>query len=241
MKYLFFDYDGTLTHNGVISEKNREYLAKAKRAGHKIFLNTGRSKGNMPQKALREIEWSGMICGGGYMEYEGRVLFEKQISLELLNKALKYAEEKGVSVLFEGVDKVYINGDEDGCENIYEHLPFSPELRITNITVGAHLPDKERALFADGALCVLPTYFEIMEKGISKKTGLEYIEENLGVAHEDIIVFGDSENDIEMLKFAKTSVIMNHAPKSLDEYVILRTDSDENGVAEGIIKLLNLQ
>ena len=28
MKYLFFDYDGTLTHGGVISEKNKEYLAR---------------------------------------------------------------------------------------------------------------------------------------------------------------------------------------------------------------------
>ncbi|MBR5515321.1 MAG: HAD family hydrolase [Clostridia bacterium] len=240
MKYLFFDYDGTLTHNGVISEKNKEYLARAQKAGHKIFLNTGRSKGNMPENALSDINWDGMICGGGYMEYEGRVLFETDLDEKILTKALKYAEDKGVSVLFEGVERVYVNRNEEGCENIYDHLPFSPELRITNITVGAKLPKEDKDLFSDASVCVLPTYFEIMKKGVSKSSGLKYIEENLGIDHGDIIVFGDSENDIEMLKYAKTSVIMNHAPKTLDAYATLRTESSENGVAEGLIKLLDI-
>ena len=69
---------------------------------------------------------------------------------------------------------------------------------------------------------------------------VKFIEDNMGVPHEDIIVFGDSENDVEMLKYAATSVIMNHAPDFLDEYATLRTESDENGVAEGLAKLLDL-
>jgi len=79
MKYLFFDYDGTLTYNGRISEKNMYALAKAQAAGHKIFLNTGRSKGNVPDEVLSQIPWNGMICGKGYMEYEGKVLFEHHL------------------------------------------------------------------------------------------------------------------------------------------------------------------
>ncbi|MBQ4067126.1 MAG: HAD-IIB family hydrolase [Clostridia bacterium] len=240
MKYLFFDYDGTLTHDGVISQKNKEYLSKAQAQGHKIFLNTGRSKGNMPDHVLNEIPFDGMICGAGYMEYEGKVLFEEHMPVPALEAGLKYANDKGCRVLYEGVDNVYSNQPNQWLLNINEHLPFGDELRITNMTLGRKLDCEDRELFYGCKVVELPTYFEVMPENVGKATGLKFIEDNLGVAHEDIIVFGDSENDIEMIKFAHTSVIMNHAPEFLSEYATLRTESDENGVAEGIIKILNI-
>ena len=240
MKFLFFDYDGTLTHNGVISEKNRYALLRAKEQGHKILLNTGRSKGNMPDHVLREIPWDGMIAGGGYMEYEGKVLFEKLLSADLMERGLAYSKERGVRVLYEGVENTYSNHPNEWLKDIREHLPFSADMRITNMTISAKLAPEDRELFSDARVCELPTYFEVCCKGVSKDTGLRFIEENLSVPHEDIIVFGDSENDIDMLKYAHTAVIMNHAPKELDEYATLRTESDKDGVAEGLAKLLNI-
>ena len=240
MKYLFFDYDGTLTHGGVISEKNREYLAKARNAGHKIFLNTGRSKGNMPAHVFDEIPFDGMICGAGYMEYEGKVLFEEHMPVSVLEAGLKYATEKRCRVLYEGVENVYSNEPNEWLLDINKYLPVVDSLRITNMTIGRKLDECDRDIFSLCKVVELPTYFEVMPKNVGKATGLKFIEDNLGVAHEDIIVFGDSENDIEMLKFAHTSVIMNHAPDFLSEYATLRTESDENGVAEGLIKLLQL-
>lgn len=240
MKYLFFDYDGTLAHGGVISEKNKEYLRKAQAAGHKIFLNTGRSKANMPDGVLNEICFDGIICGGGYMEYEGKILFEEHIPVSLLERSLGYAEEKNRYILYEGVENVYCNRPDDGETDVYSVLPFSDELRITNITVGDSFDPRDKEVFSDCKLCECSSYFELMPKGVDKATGLRYLEEKMGVAHSDIIVFGDSENDLEMLRYAQTSVIMNHAPDSLTEYASLRTESDENGVAEGLIRLLGL-
>ncbi len=240
MKYLFFDYDGTLTHGGVISEKNKEYLAKAQAAGHKIFLNTGRSKGNMPDHVLRDIPFDGMICGAGYMEYEGKILFEEHMPTATLEAGLEYARAKGCRVLYEGVENLYSNEPNQWLLDIEEYLPFDDSMRITNMTIGRALDPEDRELFSECKVVELPTYFEVMPKNVGKATGLKYIEDNLGVAHEDIIVFGDSENDIEMLKFAHTSVIMNHAPEFLSEYATYRTESDENGVAEGLIRLLGL-
>ena len=149
MKHLFFDYDGTLTHNGIISEKNKEYLARAQRAGHKIFLNTGRSKGNMPDHVLRDIPFDGMICGGGYMEYEGRVLFEEHMPVSVLEAGLEYAKAKGCRVLYEGVEYLYSNEPDQWLLDIAEHLPFDDSMRITNMTVGRALDASDRELFSD--------------------------------------------------------------------------------------------
>ncbi len=240
MKYLFFDYDGTLTHNGVISEKNKEYLSKAQAAGHKIFLNTGRSKGNVPDHVFQAIPFDGMICGAGYMEYEGKVLFEEHMPASVLEAGLEYASKHNCRVLYEGVEKLYSNEPNQWLLDINDHLPFSEKMRITNMTINRKLDSSDKDIFSLCKVVELPTYFEVMPKHVGKATGLKFIEDNLGVDHEDIIVFGDSENDVEMLKFAHTSVIMNHAPDFLSEYATLRTDSDENGVAEGLIKILNI-
>ena len=238
MKYLFFDYDGTLTYNDRISEKNIRALAKAQAAGHKIFLNTGRSKGNVPDEVLSQIPWNGMICGKGYMEYEGKLLFEHHLSPDFLKFALEYCNKKGVRILWEGVERVYSNHPNEWLLDINDFLDVCGSLRITGVQLGGPMPEEDSALFSDVEICSFPGYSEVVPKGITKSTGLMFIERELGVPHEDIIVFGDSENDLEMLQYAHTSVIMNHAPESLWKYATLRTESDENGVAEGIEKLL---
>jgi len=239
MKYLFFDYDGTLTWNGVISEKNKDALSKAKAAGHKIFLHTGRSKSNVPDDAFDGIDWDGMICGKGYMEIEGRVVFEYRHSADVLMRALDYCTEKGTRVLWEGVEHVYSNHPNEWLVDISKHLPPDPDfLRVTSIQLGGPMTAEDAKRFAGLEMCSYPGYSELTPKGVTKSTGLEFIERELGVPHGDIIVFGDSENDLEMIRYAETSVIMNHAPEILWEYAALRTESDENGVAEGIEKLL---
>lgn len=237
MKYLFFDYDGTLTHNGVISEKNKEALKKAKAHGHKIFLHTGRSKANVPDDAF-EIEWDGMICGKGYMEYGGKVLFEYRLSPKVLTRALEYCDKRGIRVLWEGVEKVYSNRPNEWLVNVYENLPPRDDLRITAVQIGGPVPLEDAELFPEADILSFPGYSEVNPKGVNKTTGLIFLETQLGVPHEDIIVFGDSENDLDMVKYAQTSVIMNHAPEFMWQYATIRTDSDENGVAEGIEKVV---
>ena len=239
MKYLFFDYDGTLTCDGRISEKNIAALAKAKAAGHKIFLHTGRSKSNVPDDAFDGIDWDGMICGKGYMECGGKVVFEYRHSADVLMRALNYCTEKGTRVLWEGVDCVYSNHPNEWLVDISKHLPPDPDfLRVTTIQLGGPMSKEDAKRFEDVEMCSYPGYSEITPKGVTKSTGLEYVVNEMGVPYEDIIVFGDSENDLEMIRYAKTSVIMNHAPESLWQYATIRTESDENGVAEGIEKLL---
>ncbi|MBE6685840.1 MAG: HAD-IIB family hydrolase [Ruminococcaceae bacterium] len=238
MKYLFFDYDGTLAYNGKISEANIKALEKARAAGHKIFLHTGRSKANVPDEVFYDIVWDGMICGKGYMEYNGRVLFEYTLSSDVLIRALKYCDEKDVRILWEGVERVYSNRPNEWLVDIYEHLLAADSLRITNLQIAGPMPERDKALFSDVELCCFSGYSEISPKGITKSTGLKIFEKEIGVSHSDIIVFGDSENDLEMVEYAETSVIMNHAPSMLWKYAALRTDSDENGVAEGIEKIL---
>jgi len=53
--------------------------------------------------------------------------------------------------------------------------------------------------------------FEVYAKGISKYSGILVLAQALNIGREDIVVFGDSYNDLEMLKSIKHSVAVGNA------------------------------
>lgn len=58
---------------------------------------------------------------------------------------------------------------------------------------------------------------DILQTGIHKAWGLEELLKRWGLKSEQIMAFGDSENDIEMLKFAGISYAMENAEESVKE------------------------
>ncbi len=77
--------------------------------------------------------------------------------------------------------------------------------------------------------------FEISKKGVNKSFGVQKLAEELGVKPEEVIAFGDSENDREMLKFVGKGVAMWNSPKVIRDIADEITDSnDEQGI---LIKL----
>ena len=81
---LFFDLDGTLLVDGVISEKCREALSKAKSKGHILILNTGRSPAFVPKEIFNDPLFAGHICGSSYTDLFGQVLSRQPLSRETL-------------------------------------------------------------------------------------------------------------------------------------------------------------
>lgn len=78
---------------------------------------------------------------------------------------------------------------------------------------------------------------EIMDKSVSKATGIKVMLEHYGLAAEESLAFGDNYNDVEMLEFCGRSVAMGNAPediKKLADEVTL--SNDEDGLAEYLVK-----
>ena len=55
---------------------------------------------------------------------------------------------------------------------------------------------------------------EIVKRGISKARGIDVVKDYLNVPTSRIIAFGDEDNDLEMIKYAKFGVAMDNG---LDE------------------------
>lgn len=82
------------------------------------------------------------------------------------------------------------------------------------------------------------TLLDILPPGTSKATGLDKLARRHRLSHEEVMVIGDNFNDLEMLEYAGTSVVMGNADASLLEREEFYTtlSNDENGVAVAINK-----
>ncbi len=69
-----------------------------------------------------------------------------------------------------------------------------------------------------------PEYLEFMKKGVNKGKGLYYLTKYYGIKRNQIIAFGDGENDIEMLLFAGISVAPKNAKENVKKIVKIVSD-----------------
>ncbi len=80
---------------------------------------------------------------------------------------------------------------------------------------------------------------EISHRDAGKESGAKFLLEYLGLSEEELAAFGDGDNDSGLLKFAGIGfAVANGSPEcraAADEIV---ASNDENGVAQGISKIL---
>lgn len=84
------------------------------------------------------------------------------------------------------------------------------------------------------------TLLDILPPDASKGISVEKLAKLNGLSHENVMVCGDNFNDLEMLEYAGTPVIMGNAAPELLEREDFQTtlSNDENGVALAIKKFI---
>ncbi|MGB9677306.1 MAG: Cof-type HAD-IIB family hydrolase [Candidatus Ratteibacteria bacterium] len=73
-----------------------------------------------------------------------------------------------------------------------------------------------------------PEYLEFMNKGVNKGTALEVLAKYYGVKRDEIIAFGDGENDLEMILYAGISVVPKNAKEKVKKYAKIISDYSNN-------------
>lgn len=80
---------------------------------------------------------------------------------------------------------------------------------------------------------------EISHRDAGKESGAKFLLEYLGLAREELAVFGDGDNDSGLLKYAGIGfAVANASPECRDAADEIVASNDDNGVAQGINKIL---
>ncbi len=251
MKYLIFlDIDGTTLSRvtGKIHPRTIEAVKEARRRGHKVFINTGRSLSIIPEEILNNLEYDGLVTGlGATVTIDGKKLFSNTMTREQLELAVKitdeidellYFEGDNISVTYNGVSPVKgFDYEVASLEDMYERFP---DIEIAKLTFGGTIPEDAAKRFESlfSVFCH-PTYAELGIPGFSKATGMHYLRDYYGVDDAHIIAMGDSDNDSEMLEAAGIAVIMGNADEVIKPLAdFISTTCEEGGVGYAIEKLI---
>jgi len=96
--------------------------------------------------------------------------------------------------------------------------------------------DDINTLFADYQLTATSSGFgciDVIPSHVHKGTGLDFLLNHWGYTPENLMVFGDGGNDIEMLTLAKYSFAMANAPQEIKAVASYQAPSNqENGVLQ---------
>ena len=242
-KAVFMDIDGTLIHNGAVSERVVAAITEARRQGHMFFLCTGRSKSYLPN-ILRGVDYlDGFVFSCGMRcEVNGETIYKETFVRDELRSIAKFVCETGKAAHFEGEsDILSINSQRTDFHQVssYAELVACIEKEsIAKIAIdGQGIAESNPELFAGFAAYDMGHYSDIVRKGVSKATGMQRVLEYIGIPREDCIGIGDGSNDLPMIKYAGLGVAMGNAPEHVKVEADAVTETCANdGVAVMIEK-----
>ncbi len=85
-------------------------------------------------------------------------------------------------------------------------------------------------------------YFEIMTGGATKGSALERLMDMYGIHSDQVMAFGDADNDKEMLTWAKFGIAMGNAHETIKSVASdTATHNDDDGVAKKIQEIMGFQ
>ena len=259
MKLIVSDLDGTLLNeHSQISDKTREVIRKLNEKGVDFAIATGRSIGSarvFKQTLGLDIY---LICNNGANIYNKNedTIFEKVMDEDLVKKIIGFFRENNIS--YNGFYQRNAYTEEGTPESVVtiekgfnivelrnsESFPVMSKIIVKdNPEIIRALAEKMKTLFADTVDITIsqPRCLDIVHKDCSKGKGIKIIAEKMNIPLENIMAFGDGENDFDMLQTVGHPVVMENGLQSMKEKICnIAPKNTDNGVAEYLEKFFNL-
>lgn len=243
-KALFFDWDGTLSFDGNhVSPETKNTIRKLWQKGHLAFLCTGRSYGFIPKEAFA-LDFDGIICGAGsHIVIGGKTLFRRSIPEDVTRKIFLHFLEDGQSCVLEGEDAMFVINGEAPFGTQWPILKEPADFDrlaaghpITKLTLYETPSEASKRLLSKYfSLIVHSVYQEAVLLGCNKATGIEKVLNAFHLTRKDSVSFGDSPNDLDMLRYTAQSIVMGNAPDNIKkEADYITASAEENGVAQAL-------
>ena len=260
-KLIAMDLDGTLNNDQkIITEKTKEALMLAQQKGVRLALASARPSPGLfrERDVLRLQDHQGILMsynGGRIVDAEtGAVLFETAMDMEETRAALRFLETLPVTPILDDGRQFYVT-DKNGYKvdyectnnrmectevpNLADFLHFAPiKILMSADPAIIHDIQKKIAAFLPDSLTVVQTaafYLEIIPRIINKGQGILDICKTLGISPEEVVSFGDAENDIPMLKAAGMGVAMGNADANVKAAADMITlSNNDDGIAHAL-------
>lgn len=263
-KIIFFDVDGTLIgHSFTITENNKKAIQQLRKNGHLVFLATGRPLSYIESEIL-DIGFDGIIASaGGTLYYQDKCIYECPIRVDILKKAIRIFNQFEIPYGLECQDYYYtgfnliektiakqisLGQDRNIVLNKFNQVRYrdvhnfdfhNPVSKMSGMILNENQYQQLiKYLSEDFKIVRYDFAIDIIQKNWNKGNGAEYIMEYLGINNRDSIAYGDSLNDLEIMKVVACPIVYEKAPPELldicqDTFI----DPDHDGIYHSLKKL----
>ena len=198
----------------------------------------------------------------------GRVYFEQSMTVEQGKRVLEHMKKFNVAPVVDHGEYMYVNNcfftitrpdgstwyilEYEAHSNNYKlcekhDLAKYVDWRINKI-LNAGQPEYLQEVWQDmaapfegelSAMFTAPHYFEFTPLGVDKVRALQDTFAVLGITPDQVISFGDAQNDLTMIKWAKIGVAMgNAAPEVREQADYVTGSNNEDGIADALEHLV---
>lgn len=265
IKLISLDLDGTLLHSDhlTLSDENLKALQEAAKMGIVIVVASGRTTSIIPEILCNPELVKYHVASNGAVIYDvekKEVIHKNVIDVETSEKMMAeldkldlpieiYSEGKAIMV-GSRKNRTYPGLPEKFKEYLFSVSEFVDTLEegvkgrsIEKFSVFTIVPEKQEPFkeitgrYGDFEMVrSIADNVDVTAKNADKGYALGVICEKLGIKREEVMAFGDNDNDIGMLKFAEFSVAMGNGSKIAKETAKYITDTNINS---GVAKIIN--
>lgn len=254
-KYVFLDVDGTLVDfEGELPDSAEAALRKAQQNGHRLILCTGRQRSQIYPWLLEKIPFDGIISSSGANVECGRERVAQHFfPADKLHKLLEILRGENIPFCMQTYERLYAEPwCTEGIFSYFKENDVDPEKMVSlfgdlmQVNRADDLTNVEKVVYYNAGQDVsvmrqkvggdyqIAGYSfgslgavngEVSLNGVNKAKGIEEFLKYCGVPVSDSIAVGDGDNDMDMIRFAGTSVAMGNATDELKKIADYITDS----------------
>ncbi|PCC42744.1 HAD family hydrolase [Brevibacterium aurantiacum] len=262
---IALDIDGTVVnYDGSLSEPVRQVLTQLVDAGHHLVISTGRAlPGALEVVHALGLKEGFVVCSNGSVvvkldpaaplgwEMHHVVSFDPRDALEKMHEALPSAlflvEDPDLHRWASGPFPMGELAESDTLDIVdFDQLLEKRATRIVMREVNGTAEEFAEAVDRLGLHEVSysvgwSNWLDIAPDGVSKASGLELVESELGIDHELTIGAGDGLNDIEMIEWVHHGIVMGQSKDVLKQHASVVTKPvDDDGLAVALVDYFDL-
>ncbi len=261
IKLVCTDVDGTLVPDGTrdINPEIFEVIGRLREKGIQVAIASGRPLSSI-RSLFRPIEEKlfFIAVGGAEIATCSRVLFHWDMGREDLEQMIREARQiPGCEIQMNGTTATFL---ETKNQKFYDWSVNGYGTKVTMTEDLLSVKDRILALSFYDEACQVETTFrdfikrwkdryqvvtagtmwlDIQPQGVNKGKAVACLQDSLGIAPEETMVFGDQRNDIEMMRQAGHSYAVENALEEVKAAARFRAGRcDEDGVLRVLKTLL---
>lgn len=271
MAILFLDVDGTLiNYKAQIPSSAKEAVIAARKNGHFVFLCTGCSKQEIPERHF-DFELDGFIGGNGnYIEVQGTEIFHKPLTYVQCKHFTDWCISRSLAYRFECNSGIYISDDymeksvqarmkyAFGNNKSAVNAPTNPAFRKmtskyrddVNKTafvlnsyqdyLDAVKEFKDMVVGTWGGKGQLALYGDTSPEGISKEFAINKLLDYLHIDKKESICFGDSSSDLPMFNACNIKIAMKNGNDEIKQKATYIADDVDDNGVYKMFKQLQI-